>query len=151
MAVITGEGEWIEIPHEPRNELRIRALTWKQIKAAKQRRSTEAIASMREMGPDVMNALPKRNTADSIIDQALSDPLDEYSIDAILEDGVTGWRGSEYDAHDFDVAALDEDTARWAARTAYGLSRIEGPDAGKSQGNSAPTTAGKDVEPTLSE
>lgn len=149
--IIKGEGEWVEIPHEPRNELRIRALTWREIKSAKEERSREAIASMREMGADLMQALPKRDAADSIIDAALADPLESYSQAALLEYGVTGWRGPEYDDTPFDISLLDLGTAEWAAREAYRRSRVEGADAGKSHVNSAPTTEGKAATPTRSD
>lgn len=140
MAVIEPTAVWTEIPHEPGNELNLAALTWGQLKEAKKARSSEAIASMREMGGDLVQALPSRDTADRMITEALADPLDSFSLATLLAEGVRGWRGPAYDAHPFDVAKLDERTAEWAARTVYRMSRIEGDDAGKSHGNSVPIT-----------
>jgi hypothetical protein len=140
MAVIQPTAAWTEIPHEPGNELNLAALTWGQLKEAKKARSSEAIASMREMGGDLVQALPNRDTADRMITEALADPLDSFSIATLLEEGVKGWRGPAYDAHEFNINLLDERTAEWAARAVYRMSRIEGDDAGKSRGSSAPTT-----------
>lgn len=147
MAVIEPNAAWTEIPHEPGNELNLAALTWGQLKEAKKARSSEAIASMREMGGDLVQALPSRDAADRMITEALADPLDTFSIAMLLTEGVKGWRGPAYDGHEFDVAKLDERTAEWAARAVYRMSRIEGDEAGKSQGNSAPTTEVEDGPP----
>lgn len=148
MAVIEPNAVWVEIPHEPGNELNLAALTWGQLKEAKKVRSSEAIASMREMGGDLVQALPNRDTADRMLTEALADPLDSFSLVTLLTEGIKGWRGPAYDAHEFDIAKLDERTAEWAARAVYRMSRIEGDDAGKFHGNSAPTTEGED-EPLI--
>lgn len=132
--------EWVEVPHEPGNRFQMAALNWQELKEARKDRQTEAIASMRAMGGDIMQALPK--SADNGT-TAPADPLDTYSMATLIRYGLRDWQGPGYSDARFsaeNVGRLDDTTAEWAARTIYGMSRIEGTAKGKSLARSAATT-----------
>lgn len=136
--MITGQAEWVEIPHEPGNALNLADLNWKQLKEAKSAYSDEQITRLRSMGPDVVNALPKPDEAAKIT--ASVDTYESYDRGTLLRYGVKGWRGPVYDGHAFDIDLLDDRTAEWAAEAIYRRSRIEGAEAGKLLASSARIT-----------
>lgn len=124
----SGITDTLEIPHEPGETITIRKLAWKALDAAKKARRKDTFSDVKEMGADVLAALPSRCSKgcgeekhkgkcppveDRVDTDAAKDPTGEYDQDMILHSGITDW---SYDkaCNAANIDDLDEPTAKWA-------------------------------------
>lgn len=105
----------VEIPHEPGEWLELRALTWRQLKAAKAARQTEVLQSVRTLGGDLLRDLQQMSQG-----AASGDPLAEYDQATVLVAGIAAWSYAEA-VSPAAIDQLDPATADWALRELVGL------------------------------
>lgn len=106
---------WVEIPHEPGEWMELRALTWRQLKAAKAARQTEVLQSVRTLGGDLLRDLQQMSQG-----TAGGDPLAEYDQATVLIAGIAAWSYAEA-VSPAAIDQLDPATADWALRELVGL------------------------------
>jgi hypothetical protein len=115
-----------DIPHEPGEWIEIRKLSWKQLADARKVRQEVVFSSVRAMGGEVINALPKRcgqcgeekhegacPPPEQRTDASAADPTNEYDRGTLLHTGIVAW---SYDkpANVGNIDELDDVTAAWA-------------------------------------
>ena len=97
----------VALPHEPGAWVEIKALSWRQLKRARDARLVEAISQYKAMA-GMLDSLPSasRETA------AETDQLDSYELGQLLADGIVAWSYDDEVTPDA-IDALDEETARF--------------------------------------
>ena len=137
MAVLLDITKIVPITHEPGQTLTIKRLSPKQLKAASDAASVEALLSfLRFGGGEMLEALAKmdsdpeaRKAAQAAAKaEALLDPSSGYDHDALIKDGLLGWSYAAEFTPDH-VERLDPVTKAFAAKEiaahAKGLSSPE--------------------------
>lgn len=124
MALVTKMRKRIEIPHEPGEWMEIQRLSFRQLEDARNVRASESRQAMQEMGGDIFRVirdqsreelLGKTGVSEDELAAAQSDPLTFYDTLTLLRHGLRAWSYDD-ELNDKHRAALDEETATWAAR-----------------------------------
>lgn len=115
-----------DIPHEPGEWMEFRKLSWKQLQDAREARQEAVFGKVKQMGSEVMGALPKTcrrcgeekhdgpcPPAEQRADASAADPTNEYDRDTLLHAGIVQWSYEE-GVTDATIDELDEPTAAWA-------------------------------------
>jgi hypothetical protein len=114
----------IEIPNEPGQWMQFRRLNSRRIALCVERRQTEALNKMKELGADglalIRDAAATRDKSQDDLNKPkpVADPLDAYDRDLLLTLGISAW------SYPADVTTelsdenggLDAATSEWAAR-----------------------------------
>ena len=113
MALVTSMRYDEQIPHEPGESMRLRVLSWKELEAAREARTTSGINRAKQAGGELLTALQGINPRE--VEEAAKDPLNDYDWTALLRAGIVSWSYTEDLSFD-SIDLLDEPTARWACR-----------------------------------
>lgn len=143
--------DWIEIPHEPGNEMRFRALPWHVLEAAKAKKMDETLSLSRALPTAAPRSDADRERMKRELAAELQQhPGDEYDARILLAGhdghpgGLAAWRGPLYTNADsgqvvpVDGLDLDPVTSRWAADEIVRQSNPSAVTVGK---GSSPSTA----------
>lgn len=142
--------EWVEIPHEPGNEMRFRALPWHVLEAAKAKKMDDQLALSRALPTSTApkTSEDRERLKRELMAELAEHPGDEYDARILLAGhdghpgGLAAWRGPLYTNPDngqtvpVDGLDLDPVTSRWAA------------DEIVRQSNPSAVTVGKGLSPS---
>jgi len=121
MALVTNLTHLVEIPHEPGQTLTVRRLSWRELEEAKAARGRKAIASFKDLGPELMEQLRRADRPEPEQSNGASQrSAEDYDRGVLLRAGIVEW---SYDApvNEETVEQLDEETAAFAAEAILGL------------------------------
>lgn len=113
--------ERVAIAHEPEQWMILRKLTGRQIRAAREKVSDNALDKMKRMGGDVVKAINELQvTAGADKSADAGDPLKGFDLDLLLKFGIANWsyvdeENKAIDVNDDNMGTLDTQTERWAA------------------------------------
>ena len=128
----SGITDTLEIPHEPGQTITIRKLPWKQLAKARKARKKGVFSDVKDMGADVLAALPSRCAkgcgeekhkgdcppVEERSNLAEADPTEEFDQDTLLHAGITEWTyekdGKGVPCNEANINDMDEVTAKWA-------------------------------------
>ena len=112
----------VPIPHEDGEWVELKELSGRQLRKVKKARFKEIILDAKDMGPELMKALTRIDAAD--VEAAARDPLAEYNIDALLEEGIVAW-SYEDEVGKETIGQLDQKTEQFIARQLVGVEEEE--------------------------
>lgn len=112
MALVSGKAKRYSIPNEPDAWMELRQLSWVELEKASDANQTKALARVKTLGPEVLEALSGGSAAKN----ANSDPAAAYDRATLLELGVAAWSYDEPVSAE-TLSRLDGETSAWAART----------------------------------
>ena len=112
----------VDIPDEEGQWVELRELSGRQLRRVKKAKLSETIANAKEMGPEMMQSISEVNREE--VEEAARDPLAEYDIDKLLEEGIVDW---SYDAevNTDTIGQLDKKTEEFLAMQLVGAEEEE--------------------------
>lgn len=116
MALGKGRTRQVEIPHEPGEWMEFCDLGFMAKQRARELKSFEGVRLLREMGADIMQALPQDGGGDN------RRPVERYDWLSVLQEGIVRWSYVPAVTPE-SVALLDEQTAEWAVHEILGISQ----------------------------
>lgn len=126
MAVIRNVSSVFPVPHEPGQEVTLRKLNHMQLSEARKPAEREHRERTRELGGEFFAALRSGNKdetdrAKDALESMRWDPA-QFDRATLFRLAVEGWTYSEA-CTDENLAALDEQTAEWLAKTIIEFSK----------------------------
>lgn len=112
MALVRGQTERLDIPHEPGEWVVIKKLPWGLLDGAREARTRTVISRAKDMGPELMASLRDAGNREDV-QEALADEVNEYDRAFLFDHAIAEW---SYDAPVSEAGDLDEITADWLAR-----------------------------------
>ncbi|MEE9359073.1 MAG: hypothetical protein V3U85_01180 [Hyphomicrobium sp.] len=104
----------------------LRALSWKQLKAARRARSTEAKEEMKELGAEIIAAYVKGGQEEAaarrIIKEMEYEP-GQFDTPMLLSFGIDSWSYGDGKATNEKIETLDERTAVWAKQEIINMTK----------------------------
>lgn len=136
----TEQGEWIEF----------RIPGWRILEESKKIKTRQSMANIRDLGGDIYKAIQEARTGDAVAAVA-ADPLAEYDLDSLLKAGIKAWSYVDEDGKAIpvtpeNIGALDDATAKWAARVIIGA---EESDALKNEPDSSTAPFVAEAQPPM--
>lgn len=118
--ITTDAGEWVDIPHEPGQRMKLRPLTWVEKEKASEIRQAAAMAKAAALPVEMFKMLEGIERTD--------DAEEQFDTGTVLAAGILKW---SYEAAltPESLATLDDATAEWAFEEIMGrsqFSRAEG-------------------------
>ena len=117
----------------------LRLLAWPERDEAQMVKTRSSFAVMEGVSPDIMAALPSRDSATQVI-EASTDPLDSYDLGILLQYGLVSW-SYEREITEETRRLLDDRTAKWLGREIVKLNSWSEEEAGNSNGRSEAITS----------
>lgn len=113
--LVTNSGEWLDIPHEPGNKIRIRLLSGLEMDEASDIRSREVMKKYGAIGKEALAAFRGDELPQAPV-QFEVDPTEEYDHKYLLVHAIEAWSGPNYESlqvSDATKADLDSITMKW--------------------------------------
>ena len=119
----------VPVPNEPGEWVCFRIPGWRVLEESKKIKTRQSMANIRDLGGDIYKAIQEART-DTAVASVAADPLAEYDLDSLLKSGIKEWSYVDDDGKPIpvtpeNIGALDDATAKWAARVIIGAEESE--------------------------
>lgn len=135
VALITDLSQRVEVPEHKGEWIELRHLSRRQLREASRLKTYEALDTLNHMSRDTQAAITEANErrGDADVQAALTDPFTSYDLDALLAAGITAWSYDEPVTPE-TIDRLDLATAEWAGRQLLTIAGVIQSEAARKNG-----------------